>query len=84
MESVSDCVDPVQGGEVEEQTACLQNGLSPEEGGRDSCAQASAGEGASCPVTPRRAALLYPLKRFPLYRLFPRNGINTKQKLRAN
>ncbi|XP_055431463.1 nucleolar protein 11 isoform X4 [Bubalus kerabau] len=58
MESVSDCVDPVQGGEVEEQTACLQNGLSPEEGGRDSCAQASAGEGASCPVTPRRAALL--------------------------
>lgn len=91
MESVSDYMDPVQDGEMEGQTAFLQNGFSPEEDNCDSCAQklkekpqATADESTSCPVTTKRAALLYPLKQFASYRLFPRNVINTKQKLRGN
>uniref|UniRef100_A0A8B9WWY5 Nucleolar protein 11 n=1 Tax=Bos mutus grunniens TaxID=30521 RepID=A0A8B9WWY5_BOSMU len=65
MESVSDYMDPVQDGEMEGQTAFLQNGFSPEEDNCDSCAQklkekpqATADESTSCPVTTKRAALL--------------------------
>lgn len=69
MESVSDYMDPVKDGEMEEQTAFLQNGFNPEEDNCDNCAeklkekpQATADESTSCPITPKRAALLYPLK----------------------
>lgn len=69
MESVSDYMDPVQDGEMEEQTAFLQNGFNSEEDNCDNCAeklkekpQATADESTSCPITPKRAALLYPLK----------------------
>ena len=39
MESVSDYMDPVKDGEMEEQTAFLQNGLNPEEDNCDNCAE---------------------------------------------
>ncbi|KAF4012752.1 hypothetical protein G4228_002935 [Cervus hanglu yarkandensis] len=65
MESVSDYVDLVQDGEMEEQTAFLQNGFNPEEDNCENCAeklrekpQATADESTSCPITPKRAALL--------------------------
>ncbi|OWK14079.1 NOL11 [Cervus elaphus hippelaphus] len=64
MESVSDYMDPVQDGEMEEQTAFLQNGFNPEEDNCENCAeklrekpQATAEESTSCPITPKRAAL---------------------------
>ncbi|XP_057571754.1 nucleolar protein 11 isoform X2 [Hippopotamus amphibius kiboko] len=66
MESVSDYTDTVQDGEMEEQSGILQNGFNPEE--EDNCEncsqeliekpQTSTKESTSCPVTPKRAALL--------------------------
>lgn len=71
MESVSNYSDTVQDEKMEEQTEIVQNGFSPEEDNRGQGeSQAAAEEAASCPVIPKRAALLYLLKHFPLYCLF--------------
>ncbi|XP_058417381.1 nucleolar protein 11 isoform X2 [Diceros bicornis minor] len=59
MESVSDYSDTTQDEEMEKQTAVLQNGLSAEEdNGHQEKPQAAAEETTSCPVIPKRAALL--------------------------
>ncbi|GAB5581224.1 nucleolar protein 11 isoform X1 [Prionailurus iriomotensis] len=64
MESVSDCSDPVQE-KMDEQTEILQNGFNADEQNCDSCdrklnqkPQDAAEETTSCPVVPKRAALL--------------------------
>lgn len=74
MESVSDYSDSVQEEKMDEQTGILQNGFSLDKRNCDNCdrklnqkPQAAAEETASCPVTPKRAALLYPLKPSPPY-----------------
>ncbi|XP_001500087.2 nucleolar protein 11 [Equus przewalskii] len=59
MESVSNYSDTVQDEKMEEQTEIVQNGFSPEEDNRGQGeSQAAAEEAASCPVIPKRAALL--------------------------
>ncbi|XP_016060171.1 PREDICTED: nucleolar protein 11 [Miniopterus natalensis] len=65
MESVSDYSDVVQDEKMEEQTGILQNGFSPEEENCSNCdkelnekPQNTVEETTSCPVIPKRAALL--------------------------
>ncbi|XP_038402752.1 nucleolar protein 11 [Canis lupus familiaris] len=65
MESVSDYIDSVQEEKMEEQTEILHNGFNPEEENCDNCdrelnkkPQDTAEETTSCPVIPKRAALL--------------------------
>ncbi|KAF0873616.1 NOL11 protein, partial [Crocuta crocuta] len=65
MESVSDYSDSVQEEKMDEQTGILQNGFNLDKRNCDNCdrklnqkPQAAAEETASCPVTPKRAALL--------------------------
>ncbi|XP_023612753.1 nucleolar protein 11 isoform X5 [Myotis lucifugus] len=65
MESVSDYSDAVQEEQMEEQTGILQNGFNPEEDNCDNCdkelsekPQNTIEETTSCPVIPKRAALL--------------------------
>lgn len=69
MESVSDYSDAVQDEKMKEQMGILQNGFNPEEDNCDNCdkelsekPQNTIEETTSCPVIPKRAALLYPLK----------------------
>ena len=61
-ESVSDYSDAVQGEKMEEQTEFLPNGFNPKEGNCDKefnkKLQDTREETTSCPVTPKRAALL--------------------------
>lgn len=85
MESVSDCSDPVQE-KMDEQTEILQNGFNADEQNCDSCdrklnqkPQDAAEETTSCPVVPKRAALLYPLKPSPPYCLFPQIQASARQ-----
>lgn len=76
MESVSAYSDAVQDEHMEEQSEILQNGFNPEEDNCDTCDKELSEksqdtlETTSCPVIPKKAALLYPLKQFPLYYLF--------------
>lgn len=76
MESVSDYSDAIQDEQMAEQTEIFQNGFSPEENNCDNCDKElnektqDTTETTSCPVIPKKAALLYPLKWFPLYCLF--------------
>uniref|UniRef100_K9IND6 Putative nucleolar protein 11 n=1 Tax=Desmodus rotundus TaxID=9430 RepID=K9IND6_DESRO len=63
MESVSDCSDAVHDEKMEAQTEILQNGFNPEEDNCDNCErvlkpQDTVEETTSCPVIPKRAALL--------------------------
>ncbi|XP_045442252.1 nucleolar protein 11 isoform X2 [Pipistrellus kuhlii] len=65
MESVSDYSDAVQDEKMEEQMGILQNGFNPEEDNCDNCdkelskkPQKTVEETTSCPVIPKRAALL--------------------------
>ncbi|XP_045038346.1 nucleolar protein 11 isoform X2 [Desmodus rotundus] len=63
MESVSDCSDAVHDEKMEAQTEILQNGFNPEEDNCDNCERAlkpqdTVEETTSCPVIPKRAALL--------------------------
>lgn len=90
MESVSDYTATIQDGEIEQQTEILQNGFNPEEDNCENCAQeliekpqAATEESTSCPVTGKRAALLYPLKPFPLYCLFPRDVVKCQAKTKG-
>lgn len=69
MESVSDYSGSVQEEKMEEQTEILHNGFNPEEENCGNCdrelnekPQDTAEETTLCPVIPKRAALLYPLK----------------------
>lgn len=81
MESVFDYSDTIQDEkkEIKEQTEIVQNGFSPED---NSCSKddqqlsKKPGDAAketisfpvtSCPVAPKRAALLYPSRWFPLH-----------------
>ncbi|KAF3817339.1 hypothetical protein GH733_011739 [Mirounga leonina] len=73
MESVSDYSDSVQEEKMEEQTEILHNGFNPEEENCENCDRElnekprdAAEETTSCPVIPKRAALLYHLN----YHLF--------------
>lgn len=81
MESVSDYSDAVQDEQMEEQTEILQNGFNPEDDNCDNCdkefnekPQDTGEETTSCPIKPKKAALLYPLKQFALYCLFLGNS----------
>lgn len=81
MESVFDFSDSTQDEkkEAEEQTEIVQNGFGPEDGdsSKDSQQLSKKPEDAahepvsfpvtSCPVAPKRAALLYPCRQFPLH-----------------
>lgn len=81
MESVFDYGDTTQDEkkEMEEQTEIVQNGFGPEDGGCSKDSQQlnkKPGDAAQepisfpvtlCPVAPKRAALLYPSKWFPLH-----------------
>ncbi|XP_069849209.1 nucleolar protein 11 isoform X2 [Dipodomys merriami] len=65
MESVFDCSDTVQDEKMEEQTKILQNGFKREDSSCSNCnqelnkkPQGAANATTSCPVTPKRAALL--------------------------
>nr|KAF6416625.1 nucleolar protein 11 [Molossus molossus] len=65
MESVSDYTDAIQDEKMEEQNEILQNGFNPEEDNCDTCdkelngkPQNTVEETSSCPVIPKRAALL--------------------------
>ncbi|XP_019588613.2 nucleolar protein 11 [Rhinolophus sinicus] len=64
MESVSDCNDAVQDEHMEEQNEILQNGFNPEEDNCDNCDKELSEksqdtlETTSCPVIPKKAALL--------------------------
>nr|XP_012309289.1 nucleolar protein 11 isoform X2 [Aotus nancymaae] len=65
MESVFDCSNSVHDEKMEEQTEILQNGFNPEEDKCNKCdqelnekPQAKTKETTSCPVIPKRAALL--------------------------
>ncbi|KAF6095851.1 nucleolar protein 11 [Phyllostomus discolor] len=65
MESVSEYSDAAHDEKMEAQTEILQNGFNPEEDSCDNCEralkekpQATVEETASCPVIPKRAALL--------------------------
>lgn len=55
---------------MEDQTEILQNGFNPEDSNCDNCDKEfnekpqDTGETTSCPVKPKKAALLYPLKQF--------------------
>lgn len=73
MESVSDYSDSVQEEKMDEQAEILENGFNPDEQNCGNCdrklnkkPQDAAEETASCPVVPKRAALLYPLKPSPV------------------
>jgi hypothetical protein len=81
MESVFDYSDSTQDEkkEMEEQIEIVQNGFGPEDGNcsedsqqlNDKPADTAHEPGSfpvtSCPVAPKRAALLYPSKSFPLH-----------------
>uniref|UniRef100_A0A8C9GJ87 Nucleolar protein 11 n=1 Tax=Piliocolobus tephrosceles TaxID=591936 RepID=A0A8C9GJ87_9PRIM len=65
MESVFDCSNSVHDEKMEEQTEILQNGFNPEEDKCNNCDQElnkkpqdETKESTSCPVVPKRAALL--------------------------
>uniref|UniRef100_A0A250Y4K3 Nucleolar protein 11 n=1 Tax=Castor canadensis TaxID=51338 RepID=A0A250Y4K3_CASCN len=61
MESVFDCSDTVQDEKMEEKTEILQNGFNPKDSNCSNCNQEKpqdATKTTSCPVTPKRAALL--------------------------
>nr|KAF6457852.1 nucleolar protein 11 [Rousettus aegyptiacus] len=65
MESVSDYSDAVQDEQMEEQTELLQNGFNPEDDNCNNCdkefnekPQDTGEETTSCPVKPKKAALL--------------------------
>lgn len=78
MQSASDYGDE----KMEEHTEIFKNGFNPKEDNCEDCAQelnekpqGTAEASTSCPVTLKRAALLYPLKQFPVYCLFPRDMV---------
>uniref|UniRef100_H0WGY3 Nucleolar protein 11 n=2 Tax=Otolemur garnettii TaxID=30611 RepID=H0WGY3_OTOGA len=64
MESVLGYIDTVEDEKMDKQTEILQNGFNPEEDNCDNCGQElkekpqDTEETTSCPVTPKRAALL--------------------------
>ncbi|XP_004693502.1 PREDICTED: nucleolar protein 11 [Condylura cristata] len=60
MDSVSDCSDAVHDETMEQQPGILQNGFRPEDSNCNNCEkhQDTGDEATSCPVTPKRAALL--------------------------
>ncbi|XP_008839839.1 nucleolar protein 11-like [Nannospalax galili] len=63
MESVFDCSDTMQDEEMEEQTEVVQNGFSPKDSNcsnenQELSEKPGAAKTVSCPVTPKRAALL--------------------------
>ena len=88
MESVSDCSDAVHDEKMEAQTEILQNGFNPEEDNCDNCERAlkpqdTVEETTSCPVIPKRAALLYPSKHLPGIVSFWGAESNAKQQLKS-
>lgn len=91
MESVSDYSDAAHDEKMEAQTEILQNGFNPEEDSCDNCERALKGkpqatveETGSCPVTPKRAALLYPSKHSPCIVSFRGAESDAKQQLKSN
>ncbi|GAB1296990.1 Nucleolar protein 11 [Apodemus speciosus] len=95
MESVFDFSDSTQDEkkEVEEQTEIVQNGFGPEDGDcskdsqqlnkkpEDTAHEPASFPVTSCPVAPKRAALLYPCRQFPIA-LCP-SGTYAQQELRS-